>query len=218
MTYIKAFLYRELCELKSEKKKILALLIVTLLPLITLFNDPLAFIDPAIAVKYLIYLIPFAVSGQLAVNLIINEKESGTLNIILNNSIPKYSIFIGKAFPSVIIGFIYFLITIGVYQIASLIFDRLVYLNIDLFFIATGFFISYISVSVSFLSNIITTDVRFIPIIGAVLIGGILGSLYLLNKFFMISTPINIIILILISLSLNFVAILSLNKTKRLLL
>ena len=74
MIYIKAFLYKEFCELKSSKNSILLLIFLTLIPLIASFNDPLAFIEFDLQIKYLLCLVPFAVSGQLSLNLIENEK------------------------------------------------------------------------------------------------------------------------------------------------
>lgn len=218
MIYIKAFLYKEFCELKSSKNSILLLIFLTLIPLMASFNDPLAFIEFDLQIKYLLCLVPFAVSGQLSLNLIENEKKNNAFDIVLSKEIPRYAIFIGKALPSIIIGFIYFIISLILLKVFAIFIPRLSLFNLSFEIIGMGLFISYIGTSVSFLSNILIQDQRFVPLGAFIIIAICLGSLYLVNRIITLPYVINLLILIAIAIILNFLAINLLNKTKRLIM
>ncbi|MCW6086529.1 MULTISPECIES: hypothetical protein [Clostridium] len=220
MNYINAFLHKELWEIKSSWKKLMWMSFIVLLPLIFLYNSRFEIIPKQMQPIYLVTLVAFAVSGQLSSNSLIREKNYKTLDIILCDNIPKYSVVIGKILPATIIGYIYCIVSLLLLKITVFsIYGSNLRIEITQLFIILPLAIAYLGSSASVLANLIIRDERVISLMSLIICLLVSGCVYLVNTHILqINIYINSLLILILSFVLNIISVFILKHSSSLLI
>ncbi|EJO5349302.1 hypothetical protein NRP93_003472 [Clostridium botulinum] len=220
MNYINAFLHKELWEIKSSWKKLMWMSFIVLLPLIFLYNSRFEIISKQMQPIYLVTLVAFAVSGQLSSNSLIREKNYKTLDIILCENIPKYSVVIGKILPATIIGYIYCIVSLCLLKVTTFaIYGSKLRIEITQLFIILPLAISYLASSASVFANLIIRDERVISLMSLIICLLVSGCVYLVNTHILqMNIYINSLLILILSFVLNVISVFILKHSSSLLI
>ena len=176
MNFINAFIYKEMIELFRDYKKLLIISPIVLLPFIVLLGgQSLIAMSMSKKLNFLFLLVALSTSGQLSLNLFTKEKKEGTLEIIMNDNVHKYSFVIGKLIPTSLSGIVYLFISILLFKLATFInITKDISYEINFVFILTCILVSFLSSAITLFANIIIQDERFTPYIVLIIVTAIL--------------------------------------------
>ncbi|MGE5628058.1 MAG: hypothetical protein ACM3X7_08045 [Solirubrobacterales bacterium] len=182
MNYIKAFLLKELWEIKADWKKLIWMLLMVLLPLICLYPTRFPIMPQQLKPIYLVTIVAFGISGQISLNSLIREKNNKTLDIILCANIPKYSVIIGKTLLATFIGYLYCIISLFLLKAGAIMIpSSKINIGITELFIILPLAVAYLASSINIFTNLLVRDERIIGLVGTIIGLLITGALYLIN-------------------------------------
>lgn len=220
MNYIKAFLLKELWEIKSDWKKLIWMCFMVLLPLICLYTTRFPIMPQQLKPIYLVTIVAFGISGQISLNSLIREKNYKTLDIILCGNIPKYSVIIGKTLPAAFIGYLYCIISLFLLKAVALIIPgSKINIEITELFILLPLAVAYLASSINIFANLLVRDERLISLVGTIIGLLITGALYLINIYILqMNVHINSLLILIAGFIVNIITIFILKNSSSLLI
>jgi hypothetical protein len=172
MRDIATIVLKEFWEIRHSLRHLYWMVIWLALLAFIAFGDTSKSILPAtVILAFCPSMIAMAGSGQVALDSVLSEKKSKTLEVLLSTKIPTLAIVIGKIIPPTIIGYLFSLLAVGFLVSLPLVGTSFSITPETAWLIfAYPLLISYLASCISIVTTIIVPDEKVAPMIGTLII------------------------------------------------
>lgn len=172
MRDIVTIVLKEFWELCHSIRHLYWMVVWLALPAFIAFGDKSKSILPTTTILALFpSMIAMAGSGQIALDSVLSEKKSKTLEVLLSTKIPTLAIVLGKIIPPTIIGYFFSLLAIG-FLVSLPLVGASFSITPETAWLIFAYppLISYLASCISIVTTIIVPDEKVAPMIGTLII------------------------------------------------
>ncbi len=172
MRDITTIILKEFWELRHSLRHLYWMVIWLALLAYIAFGDTSKSIIPiTVILAFFPSMTAMAGSGQIALDSVLSEKKTKTLEVLLSTKIPASAIVIGKIIPPTIIGYLFSLITVFFLMLLPLAgVSFTITSDIAWLVFVYPLLVSYLASCISIVTTIIVPDEKVAPMIGVLLI------------------------------------------------